>query len=313
MEWYAFKPDGTLIFKGAEPMSMGADHHASSIFPPAPQTIAGALRTAVLHQRGISITRYKNEAPEDIVSTIGQAGKKAPFMIVGPLFRFKQAFYVPAPYSWFVEKSRKEKSEEEKFKAAVFHAEPVKTDLVKTGAGQLMWVKNRPGDMLSLGGFWLAAEELFSSAREKHIYKPQFFFVAEPRTGIALNRNRSVRSGHLYTFEHIRLKPGVDMAFGSTINLPLAEKGVLKLGAEKRFGSYQKIAAPVFKENLGSTFLSLSFVESSTAANNAVIATGKPRYIGGWDLCKGFHKPMQGHYPAGSVFSEKLYAHFLNL
>jgi len=91
MEWYAFCPSGTLLCKGAEPMEMGEDHHASHIFPPTPQTIVGALRTATLVQNGISfVDYYKSNAPTHILSTIGEAVNPDPFQVIGPLFRIDE-------------------------------------------------------------------------------------------------------------------------------------------------------------------------------------------------------------------------------
>ena len=47
--------------------------------------------------------------------------------------------------------------------------------------------------------------------------------------------------------------------------------------------------------------------------NDAAVATGKIQYLGGWDMKKGFHKPMKGYFPAGSVFNKKLNDNFIEL
>jgi len=110
MDWYTFNPVDTLFFKGAEPMNLGENHTASANFPPPVQTITGALRTAVLMQNGISIEDYyKNNIDGDILTLIGPADKEAAFCVVGPLFQENNITFVPAPYSWFIEKEDKDK------------------------------------------------------------------------------------------------------------------------------------------------------------------------------------------------------------
>ena len=309
MDWYAFYPVGTLLFKGAEPMDMGADHHASQIFPPPAKTIVGALRTAVLVQNGISYENYyKNIAPSKILSAIGEADNLAPFQVSGPLFRIDERIFIPAPFCWFIDKA-----EPKNKKVRVFRAQPTKSHLIKVEDERLFWVKGGSGEMVGMGGSWIHLEDLFSTDEKIEIFGPDHFFATEPRTGIALNRNRSVREGHLYTFTHVRLKPEVTLAFGASTELPFSDKGFLKLGAEQRFGRYEKIREPLFPEQKSGPFLSLSQVRGSKRTNQSVIATGKIQYIGGWDLKKGFHKPMQGFFPAGSVFSENIYSDFVQI
>ncbi|HOV63868.1 MAG TPA: type III-B CRISPR module-associated Cmr3 family protein, partial [Spirochaetia bacterium] len=60
---------------------------------------------------------------------------------------------------------------------------------------------------------------------------------------------------------------------------------------------------PEFRDTATGLYLSLSPIEAHAETNNTVVATGKIQYVGGWDLRIGFHKPMKGYFPAGSVFS----------
>ncbi|MEW6673477.1 MAG: type III-B CRISPR module-associated Cmr3 family protein [Thermodesulfobacteriota bacterium] len=309
MNWYAFYPAGTLLFKGAEPMVMGADHHASQIFPPPAQTIVGALRTAVLVQNDISYEDYyKNIVPPEILASIGEAGNPDPFQVAGPLLRINERIFVPAPFSWFIDKA--EKGNE---KVRIVKAQPTRSNLIKARDEYLFWAKGGSGEMVSLGGRWIKIEDLFSTDQNLETFSSDHFCATESRTGIALKTNRSVRRGHLYTFTHVRLKPEVSIAFGTGADLHLLDKGFLKLGAEQRFGRYLKIREPFFPKKTSGYFLSLNLVKGSKKANQAVIATGKIQYIGGWDLKTGFHKPMQGFFPAGSIFSENIHSNFVQI
>lgn len=309
MDWFTFYPVGTLLFKGAEPMVMGLDHHASTIFPPPAQTIIGALRTAVLDQNGIHYGDYhQGKIPSEILEVIGEAAKPAPFQLIGPVFRSDESTFVPAPYTWFCQKSDRRKK-----RVRVYKARPIDSGLVKTDGGKLLWVRGGSGDLVTMGGGWIQLEDLYSEREEVSFFKPEQFYGVEQRTGIALSRNRSVREGHIYSYGHIRLLPGISMAFGTDKTLPLFDKGFLKLGAEQRFGRYERRNTPPFTSGSSGEFLAIGPVIGSEQSNRAVIATGKIQYVGGWDLRKGFHKPMKGFFPPGSVFSENIQTNLIQM
>lgn len=281
---------------------MGSDHHSSGIFPPPAQTIIGALRTAVLLQNDISYRDYyDNNVSSSILDAIGEAKNQEPFSLMGPLFIRERHFFIPAPFHWFYDKAEKNNRN-----VHVFRAETVKSRLIRSKKKDLLWATGEGGEMVSMGGRWIRLDDLFSTDESIEIFDSEYFFSVEERTGIALHRNRSVREGHLYTFNHVRLNPEVGMAFGVDVNLPLASAGFLKLGAEGRFGRYQRIKPPRITSGGSGRFVALGLVKGSQQPNQAIIATGKIQYIGGWDLKKGFHKPMQGYFPPGSVFNENI-------
>lgn len=302
MHWYKFTPVDTLFFKGASPMNLGENHTASHVFPPPAHTLSGALRTAVLIQNKISFDDYgKGNAPKEIYDAVGKAGMPAPFSLTGPLFMLEDQIYIPGPYSWFIEKDSK------KDKIPIIKGELLKSRLLKSETNEFLWAKGGTGNLVSLGGMWIKKEDLYSKTIKIEVKKGMDFFANEPRTGIALEKNRRARKGHLYSFNHIRLKRDVCLLFGTDLDLPIKDEGVLKLGAEQRFGWYRKFTDnPLgFNEN-GNLYLTLSILEGNETANKSVVATGKILYFGGWDLNKGFHKPMKGFFPAGTVFNQKI-------
>ena len=72
--WYSFTPADTLFCKGAEPMNLGENHTATQLFPPPAQTIAGAVRTAILVQNEISFKDYaEGNVPPNIADANGEA------------------------------------------------------------------------------------------------------------------------------------------------------------------------------------------------------------------------------------------------
>jgi len=308
MNWYDFTPQDTLFFRGAEPAVMGESHTASMIFPPPAHTIAGAMRTAVLAQHGIDYKQYNagGVPPEHdaVISIVGKSGDESPFSIVGPFFRRDGTIWVPCPCIWF---SAKKEKASRKRKIAI--SAPIgKTALLKTAAMEnLYWAKGR--ELESLGGSWVCLDELCSRSEEKTILENGDFFTSEIHTGIALdvqNSRRTARKSHLYSFVHARLHEGVSLAFGVTQKLPLPERGILKLGAEQRFGEYRQLRKMELPKGNSKLFMTLSTLPADEQANQHCIASGRPHYYGGWDLHRRFHKPMKGYFPAGSVFQKQI-------
>jgi len=310
IDWYKFEPADTLFFRGSEPMILGENHSATPIFPPTPNTIAGALRTTVLIQNGIDFKKYKADDFNDdkIISSIGKHNDKPPFGVVGPLFSYENEIFIPAPYSWYMDSDFKKMLHKD-LKATI---KPIKnfllnSDLIKTNREKLFWAKPENNELLSMGGYWISLDNFNKNSDELDLYNINYFADFEQRTGIALNDSRMVRDGHIYSFNHARLKEDCEIIFGVNKKLPIDNEGILKLGAEQRFGRYKKLELNMELPNSDcDTYLSLSVLPKSDKANNSVIATGKILYFGGWDLAKGFHKPMIGYFPAGSIFDNKI-------
>ncbi len=308
-KWYKFSPVDTLFFRGAEPMAMGENHTVSSIFPPPAHTLSGALRTTVLKNHKISFDDYGNgKVPKEITEAIGEAGSDAPFNIFGPLFMQNENLYVPAPYCWFTDKSALEKNEA----VPVYRGKLITPSLVKTEHPNLLWAKGIDSELISIGGNWIQFSDIGSGFSSLQVKKTEDFFVTEQRTGIALHHNRRVRKGHLYSFNHARLTDNVSLVFAVDKSLSIPDEGVLSLGAEQRFGTYQTINEFPFQDDVKTDFyMSLSILLASEEVNSSIIATGKVQYLGGWDLNRGFHKPMKGFFPAGTVCNKKINSNFI--
>ena len=315
MDWFSFSPQDTLFFRGAEPANMGESHASTAVFPPPAHTIAGALRTTALVQNDIGFDDYGKGGFQGqyIIAAIGNAGEESPFSILGPFFQAEGKIWVPCPFTWYGEKEKVDGKDStkpvcERKPLKVTTSKPLKSEIIRTASGKkLRWAK---GDELeTLGGRWVAMEELLSGSEEKTVKGKGDFYVTEIHTGIALDvkdKRRAAREGHLYSFVHARLCQGVKLIFGVNRALPINDRGVLKLGAEQRFGQYEKINSLVIPTGNSGLYMSLSILEGSDEANRSVIATGRIQYYGGWDLHKRFHKPMKGYYPAGSVFDKKI-------
>lgn len=300
MIWYEFNPADSLFFKGSGPMVKGENHSALSHFPPAAETIAGSLRSEVLRQNQIKPHDYKNNViSEDLTLAIGKAGEAPPFYITGPFLKKADDILIPVPFTWYTDKESTDLTKR------IYKAEILHSDLVKSSSSKRMWVKGQTSELQTLGGNWVKLSDFNSD--NPICYPSTDFYEEEIRTGIELETTqRKVKKGHLYSFTHLRLNKDITLIFGINLKLPIKDEGILSLGGEKRFGHYQQVSDIYIPEGNTGLYIILSPVEADELANRSVLACGKIFYRGGWDLAKGFHKPMKGYFPAGSVFDKKI-------
>lgn len=310
MKWYEFTPSDTLFLRGAEPMTGGVDYETSLVFPPTASVISGAIRTAVLAQRTVSIGEYKSG--HAVSQDIGDYGQEAPFTITGPLLRKNTDYFVPAPFSWFSDISVRGRT------IGLLKSSRLELDLkkrlgLKSSTNLINWVKH-DREVKTLGGSWISLKGLIDgdSKFEKGVSIfmavdiEKNLFSVEERTGISIDRQRKVEERQLYTARHIRLGDDVSLIWGLDSGCGLEEEGLLALGGEQRFGLYRELAQSPYFPDKGSLFLALSPVSVCRESQNALIGTGGIAYRGGWDLAKQFHKDMCGYYPAGSVFDTNI-------
>ena len=307
MKWYEYLPSDTLFLRGAEPMVSGTSFETTQVFPPAVSVVSGAMRTAVLAQNKISIGQYKKGDP--ISEHIGAFGKKAPFKVLGPFIKYRSAFYVPAPFTWFTENKATDRT------ITITEAKPLNTEIeqrlgLKSSASLIGWVRHHK-EIKSVGGNWVLLDALLKGTTTYENGKTLFFphdkttclFSVEERTGIAMDASRNVEEGKIYTARHIRLRPHVSLVWGVDKPCGLAPEGMLSLGGEQRFGRYHEINDLFQFPETGSQYLALSPVPVTTETSRDLVASGKIIYRGGWDLARQFHKDMIGYYPAGAVFT----------
>jgi len=308
--WYEFNPSDTLFFRGSEPLDPGINYQTELVFPPAPSVISGAMRTAVLSQKNISIQDYKKG--HEIDDTIGKYGEDAPFSIIGPILKKENIYYLPAPFTWFTEDNSYQK------KIAVLVAEQLDKDLldtlnIKAKSAITHWAKHNQ-DIKSIGGNWLSLEAL-KNKRNRLDTKTELLFKerkdtpmfrVENRTGIEIDTCRAVKESKIYNARHIRLEKDISLVWGVDRECSLAQEGVLTLGGEQRFGRYETMQKPPVFPDDGARYLALGPVEVNDNSQTHLVAAGKIIHRGGWNLKKRFHKPMKPYYPPGSVFSDKV-------
>ncbi len=323
IKWIGIEPLDTLFFRGAESMVAGENHEVETLFPPMPQTIAGAIRTAVIGQMGITPAEYF-KSPEQY-PFLGLPEKPG-FSMVGPLFLAnRDVVLLPAPAHWH-SAIPDDPPEELLVQAALpLNSSPLR---LKCSTSSPFYVRHPiHDDLKSLAGWWVTpgtfssmvanqaripviadASQLVSD--EPALLPPTALYDREERLGIALTSRRTAREGHLYTTVHIRVRQGIELLAGivSAHPVPLTDKGILQLGGEQRICRYRlcdDIAIPVNKQNSG-LLMSLSPLAMKmlpATLEHCPRASGKLFRTGGWDMQKGFHKPMEAWLPQGAVFA----------
>lgn len=312
--WYELTPIDTLFFRGNEPMEAGQPTSAA-LFPPPVSVIQGALRTALLKEKGIAFSDYKQgKVSTDIVSLIGKCGEEAPFAITAVLVKFRDAFYTPAPAHWFVDLPEKPLAGSgyggKKVISASAPDEAACGLGLVTSSGRVSLVVSRH-EAVPLTGCWvnirLLAQQDVTFADNDILTEGELYSV-ENRIGIELNNMRTVVEGRLYSGNHIRLREGVTIVVAVDKNPGLAGTGLLQLGGEQRKCRYEQLNTAPLSDTVSTAknFIALAPVAADDALLPRVIAAHKPVIIAGWDLSRSFHKPSATWLPAGSVFSEKI-------
>jgi len=329
--WLALEPVDSLTFRGSETMVAGESHEATTLFPPLPSTLTGALRSAVLMQQGIAPREYL-DAPADYAADFPLLGspEKPGFSLVGPLFMVGNTPLFPAPGHWFKEKVNVSAPRTKRTTIRVQTATPIPDQYRETGiTGSVrhpFWVTGPEfPEKEPMTAYWVNAQALQEAKRSRvFALDDSLDAVAGPtaaaiplgelygeeiRYGIALEEGlRRVREGHLFSSRHIRLKTGVYLLIGiitSSLN-GLQPQGILQLGGEQRICRYQLLDNLELPHNPdGELLMTLSPVESNRlpeTLRNSPRAGGQLLRIGGWDMAKGFHKPTLTLFPAGTVF-----------
>ncbi len=310
-EWYVIEPMDTLFFRGSEPMEAG-QLTAAALFPPPVSVIQGALRAAVLRQNGISGREYiQGKAPGTVLEWIGKPDEGAPFQVTAVLFSQGGRMFAPAPAAWFVDMQGKPlrgadltgKQVVAPDTGAAFAALDALDTMVSGGMPPVVATRY---DALSLGGYWVDVDLLSQHAP---VFGPGQVLVStelydlEPRVGIALDPNRKVVDGKLYSAGHIRLRDGVRLVVGLDREIGLATEGRLILGGELKVCRYESLEAPKLPHGQGKWYASLAPTPLTPDILDKIVCSPRPVTLAGWDMVKGFHKPSRTWLPSGAVFT----------
>ncbi len=273
-QWIELEPLDTLFLRGSEPMIAGENHEVSSLFPPMPPTIVGALRTAIMIQHGLDPHDFtKKSGPSEVIRErfplLGEP-RRAGFEALGPLFQVTlpgkdSEWFFPAPASWFAPDTHLEKPEASSRDVPVHSGDTLSMETVErlglraTVANPVWGSRPKYSTMQSVSGHWVNwaalkgvsdGEKTVALFREPHLIEPGrpamvalgALFGNETRIGIGLEKGtRRVLTGRLYAANHVRLAQGVLLGIGLSAELIpdyLEPEGILQLGGEGRIARY---------------------------------------------------------------------------
>jgi CRISPR-associated protein Cmr3 len=307
-------PSDVLMFRESKPF--GIEHHLARTTLPLPQTIAGAIRSAI----------YLSNDSKTVKDVIGYGNEEPGFEILGTFFYRKVNDEVE-----ILSECPRDITD------TLRKVEPYRVGGIGVTIFKGVSIHFKPfNGFLSFDGLveYLSGKEV---GRE-NLVRREGVFVLERRVGIALTESRVTKEKHFYQTEMLRLRNGFGIAVWLDENLAeLADQGMLRLGGEGRFARFEKLhlesgcfaaltenwnnirkeinkngrvklyfSTPAIFENGGYTSkLSESELEEKLEVKKVEVVaslTGKPLSFSGWDYVAKKPKPTRYSIPAGSVY-----------
>lgn len=281
---------------------------------PAPQTLAGAVRTWLLGRAGVDFRRLAADISAGATfldAAIAQeAGAVARLRFQGPWFVLDGKRTVPTPANLEIDRD-----------GAIVRLDPLSSPLPGWTEDGLrpIWrrgrgaTKRRGGHLLPSGLSKYLAGGVPDPAE---IVDDDALFGTEDRVGIGVDADRrSAREGLIYAISMLRLCPNVRIAVEVTGPISdvakLPEKDLLALGGEARRAIVRRAVATTWPGLHGTTPRGRLALLTTPApfggwcpSGLSPCAAAVPGHlaVSGWDLARGGPKPNRFAVPAGSVY-----------
>jgi len=237
-----FEALDTWFFRESRPMDAIGGSELTSVFPPPPRTLMGAVRTAIGDQSEVDWAAFAADDKHPLRQEIGYADNLGPMRLFGPwLCQGSERLY-PTPLLLML------KTEGDQISFARLRiGRPANTHLgnirlPELPAGQLGF---RPSEHCWLTRPGLEAVLAGGVPHQRALRQSDELFTSEARLGIARDSVRKTTDdGLLYQTRHLRPKAG--LAIEADVGLltgTLPPGGLARLGGEGRL-SHLSIAAP---------------------------------------------------------------------
>jgi len=341
MSWLFIEPSDVWLFRDSRPFAAGEGHAATTIYPPAPFTVQGALRSWLLGSEMIDWAAFRDQSDDpakEMAARIGHpprkgvAGSLGAFRMRGPLRARRVAgraeILYPAPLDIYHVEDGQWRALRPGKTAAVMDWDEGLSPLLPDPNDPNDKPDEEPGTALTHAGL----RDYFDGRRFGLLAGSEM--MPEPRLGIAMDyaAGRAADS-MLYLAEFARLpspteaeRYGLLVEVDDALNWP--GQGVISMGGEARASLVRKLGAPELPEppptlTSAARFKIIlltpawfaagrrpengdwaAFFGTSAGAKLKCVAAavGRPLYLGGWDAARGGHKPLRGFVPPGSVF-----------
>lgn len=330
MKWMFIEANDVWMFRESRPFAAGQAFVARSVFPPYPQTMAGAIRTNILEQTGVDFKDYaRRKVQPELIKAIGApaGGDDYPaeigsLRLMGPFVAQRQAGKVKRFFRAPLDLMRREG------KTGI--AAPVSVPNYETNLPFENWhplsTPDQERGWKEIDG-WLDDDGLIAYLQGRapaQAYSNTDLFLTEEKIGLGINYDsRTAQESLLYHADFVRPLRTETSETGLAVGLDdlafkLLPQGVLMLGGEGRAAYYEEIKTlpemPRIKPGKVKVILTTPAYFAGgwqpenwspwlgEKASLVSAAVGKPISISGWDLARGTPKPMRALVPAGSVY-----------
>jgi len=257
------RPMDVWLFRDGKPFTAGEDHIAESTFPPSPFTLQGAIRTKVLADKGINLSKFASRGQPDY--EVGYGDYFGNLRLRGPLLmrckdgKWERLIPIPAdvvevalicPSCGHRNPPKTERCKKCDQRLTRSKAEyglispcdlPFATNLPE--GLQLLWAQTEKRITEAKG--WLPESEWanYLQGQPPHQFvSAESLFAFEPRFGIAIDANKgTTRDAMLYQARFVRLKEGIAL-WAEVSGVSLSKKGFLRFGGEGRAAIYQMLS-----------------------------------------------------------------------
>ncbi len=314
----------TLMFRDGRPFNRfeaGASA-ATSIFPPLPPAVVGAIRAALWQDAG---GHWDKDKLGDGTDWNSKASLNEKLEFSAPLLRKNGRPMFPAPLHLVSGK----KGEKKVFELLRPMKEPLETDigpvrLPQTEDPDLKGIKPEEESWLTVDGMnkILAGKPLTTEDAKHCRINKNNLWQMETRVGIGIDSgSRSVAKGQLYTASHVRLAEDVDLVVSvksesqfANLNLGLnAFAGRHRMAHIEPLGSRPDLPKTNTLPNRRycAILISPMIVDEEPQLNRSIkklpgklvsACLGKPQPLGGWNSQNKKPLPLRLAIPAGSVW-----------
>lgn len=335
-------PADSFFFKGHMMSEMGTPAQWSGLFPPRPNTVYGALRSAYIH-RYSDFDAFRCGQDENIKAWMGTPTAFGNFQQAAVFLRQNQQLLLPIPLDYRVFRGA-EAAQAEPLTLAVHQAitsTPAQYTLIRKGRAQ------REGKDLDHSS-WLVPIDHWKHAvlhqePMQHLRPLEQLVDSYMKTGIKIDRSTNqAEDAHFFQMKMLTMKPGCELV--SYISEPgpdFSEVPLVSLGSENRpwfleqevqewlfwdKEQMQQIEKMLEANLIARIVLLTPLVLPEDAAfppdwHNAdgniqltseievewlTWASGRPELFGGWDIVAHRPKRRQSMLPAGTVFYVKV-------
>lgn len=329
------EPLDILFLRNNHLFGAAAGDSAQAQMPPWPSVFAGAIRSRMLADAGVSIAALKSGAlPAPLDTILGTPEHPGEFTLGSVVLRHKPAggqwdTYHPLPADLVIAGSQD---------APVIHRlqpQQLPATMATSNASPQLPILRRNEQAKPVAGFWLNRAGWQAHLRgklpnAKHLKHQSALWQTENRLGIALDEaKRSAADGQIYTSDAVAMRS--DTGFHVTVHGAddqLPQSGLLRLGGDGRgahitalpaqqppqpdWDAIQKtgrfrliLTSPgIFADGHRPTGTNKNGHWNHTGLSAQLISQAVPRFevVSGWDMANHAPKPAQRCAPTGAVY-----------